>query len=195
VTIRKGADWGERVARPAGLIVAGSDAELAELVGGGSTAPLALSSGDLHRTLGDHLDAPTVQRVALDVLRIVADGIHSCAVAHVVARRSWWRGPIVGVFNCEYLGSWDVAPRGHPNDGRAEVIEVDATMTMRARMQAWRRLPTGRHVPHPAIRVSQRSTATWEFAHPLALYVDGRRRGEVRELAVTVDPDAFQLHV
>jgi putative lipid kinase YegS-like protein len=195
MTVEKGADWGERVARPDGLVVATSDAELAQFVGGGSTAPLALSSGDLQRTLGDRLDAPTVQLVPLDVLRVVADGIHSCAVAHVVARRSWWSGPIVGVFNCEYLGRWDVAPRGHPNDGRAEVIEVDATMTMRARVQAWRRLPTGSHVPHPAIRVTQRSAASWEFARPLVLYVDGRRRGEVRRLAVTVDPDAFQLHV
>lgn len=195
MTVRKGVDWGERVARPDGLIVATSDAELAELVGGGSTRPLAVSSGDLHRTLGHGEDGPTVHLVPLDVLRVVADGVELCAVAHVVARRSWWRGHIVGVFNCEHLGRWDVAPRGHPNDGRAEVIEVDATMTTRARLQAWRRLPSGSHVPHPAIRVSQRSAASWEFAHPLVLYVDGRRRGEVRRLAVTVDPDAFHLHV
>jgi len=195
VTIEKGADWGEQVARPGGLIVATSDAELAELAAGASMAPLAASSGDLHRTLGRGHDGPTVHLVPLDMLRVVADGVELCAVAHVVARRSWWHGPIVGVFNCEHLGRWDAAPRGHPNDGRADVIEVDATMTRRARVQAWRRLPSGTHIPHPAIRVSQRSAASWEFVRPLVLYVDGRRRGEVRRLAVTVDPDAFQLHV
>lgn len=195
MTVRKGAEWGERIARPDGLVVATSDAELAELVDGGSAAPLAVAAGDLRRTLGDGVAGPMVQRVPLDALRIVADGVELCAVAHVVARRSWWRGRVVGVFNCEHLGRWDVAPRGHPNDGRAEVIEVDATMPVRARVQAWRRLPSGTHVPHPAIRVSQCTTATWEFAPPLTLYADGRRRGTVRRLTVMVEADAFHLHV
>jgi len=195
VTIRKAADWGEPVARPQGLVVVDSDAELAALVASGSSAPLAVAAGDLHRTLGDGGDGPTVQRVPLDVLRVVADGVELCAVAHVVARRSWWRGPIVGVFNCEHLGRWDVAPRGHPNDGRADVLEVDEAMTVRSRVQAWRRLPSGTHVPHPAIRVSQRTAETWDFAEPLVLYVDGRRHGEVRQLTVTVEADAFHLHI
>jgi hypothetical protein len=195
MTVRRGAEWGERIARPDGLVVATSDAALAELVDAGSAAPLAVAAGDLRRTLGDGVDGPMVQRVPLDALRIVADGVELCAVAHVVARRSWWRGRIVGVFNCEHLGRWDVAPRGHPNDGRAEVIEVDATMPVRARMQAWRRLRSGTHVPHPAIRVSQCTTTSWEFAPPLTLYADGRRRGTVRRLTVMVEADAFHLHI
>jgi hypothetical protein len=195
VTIRKNDEWGERVARPDGLVVVASDAELAELVDGGSVAPLAVAAGDLHRTLGDGVDGPMVQRVPLDALRIIADGVELCAVAHIVARRSWWRGRIVGVFNCEHLGHWDVAPKGHPNDGRADVIDVDATMPIRARVQAWRRLPSGTHVPHPAIRVTQCTAASWEFVPPLTLYSDGRRHGTVHRLTVTVEPDAFHLHV
>ena len=136
-----------------------------------------------------------MQRVPLDVLRVVADGVELCAVAHVVARRSWWRGPIVGVFNCEHLGRWDVAPRGHPNDGRADVLEVDEAMTVRARVQAWRRLPSGTHVPHPAIRVSAARRRDLGFRAPLVLHVDGRRHGEVRQLTVTVEADAFHLHI
>ena len=195
MTIEKGVDWGERVARPTGLVVAGSDAQLAELVTSGSTAPLAASAGDLHRTLGHRRDGPTVHLVPLDVLRVTADGAELCAVAHVIARRSWWHGPIVGVFNCEHLGRWDVAPRGHPNDGYAEVVDVDPTMTLRQRVQAWRRLPSGTHVPHPAISVSRRTTATWTLAPPLTLHVDGVRRGTVHRLTVTVDVDAYHLHV
>lgn len=197
MTIGKGVDWGERVARPDGLVVVGSDAELAVLVASGSRAPMAVAGGDLHRTLGDSDggDGSTVQRVPLDAFRVTADGVEHCAVAHVVARRSWWRGPIVGVFNCEHLGRWDVAPRGHPNDGRADVLEVDEAMTVRARVQAWRRLRSGTHVPHPAIHVSQRTAASWGFARPLRLYVDGRRHGEVINLEVNVEADAFHLHI
>jgi hypothetical protein len=195
MTVRKGAEWGVRVARPDGLVVAASDAELAAIVDEGSSAPLAVAGGDLHRTLGDSSEGPAMHLVALDVLRVVADEVEMCAVAHVVARRSWWRGRIVGVFNCEYLGRWDVAPRGHPNDGLAEVFDVDPTMTLRQRLQAWRRLPSGTHVPHPAISVTRGSTASWEFAAPLTLYVDGVRRGAVRRLAVAVDDDAYHLHI
>jgi hypothetical protein len=204
VTIRKGGEWGERVARPTALVVVAGDADLADVVCAGATEPLAVASGDLLRTLGggaagatarDGPGGPEVQRVPLDLLRVEADGVERCAVAHVVARRSWWRGPIVGVFNAEYLGRWDVAPRSHPNDGRADVVVVDAGMSRRARFQAWRRLPAGVHVPHPAITVSQRPAGEWEFPEPLTLHLDGRRQGPVRHLAFRVEPDAFDLHV
>jgi len=195
MTVRKGAEWGERVARPDGLVVAASDAALAVLVDNRSPAPLAVAGGDLRRTLGGGGEGPTMHLVALDVLRVVADGVEMCAVAHVVARRSWWRGRIVGAFNCEHHGRWDVAPRGHPNDGLAEVLDVDATMTMRQRLQAWRRLPSGTHVPQPSIGVTRGSTASWEFEQPMMLYVDGVRRGAVSRLAVSVEADAYHLHV
>lgn len=198
MTVRRGEEWGERVDRPAGLVVAASDAELAALVGSGSSSPLTVATGDVRRTLGAATDGSTVQRIALDVLRVEADGVGMCAVAHVVARRSWWRGRIVGVFNVEHVGNWDVAPRGHPNDGRAEILEVEPAMSWRARCQAWRRLPSGTHLPHPAILVralTPGAAVTWEFSPALTLYVDGRRHGSVRRLAVTIDPDAYVLHV
>ena len=31
--------------------------------------------------------------------------------------------------NVDRLGHWDVAPRAHPNDGRVDVVEVDAAMS------------------------------------------------------------------
>jgi hypothetical protein len=68
-------------------------------------------------------------------------------------------------------------------------------MTLRQRVQAWRRLPSGTHVPHPAIAVARAASVNWEFGSPLTLHVDGVRRGTVRRLAVTVDADAYHLHV
>lgn len=196
--IRKGEEWGSAVARPAGLVVAGSDRELAALVAADRERPLAVRAGDLARTVAATTDVEsraTLQRVDIDVLHVVADGDELLAVAHVIARRRWWRGPIVGAFNAQFLGEWDVAPRGHPNDGRADIVEVSPTMSPRARWAARRRLPSGTHVPHPDIAASQRATAEWDLTSPLDLYVDGRRHGRVRTLRVTVEPDAFQLHL
>lgn len=196
--IRKGEEWGSAVARPADLVVAGDDRELAALVTADRARPLAVRAGDLARTIAAASDVEsraTLQRVDIDVLHVVADGDELLAVAHVVARRGWWRGPLVGAFNAQFLGEWDVAPRGHPNDGRADIVEVSPTLSPRARWAARRRLPSGTHVPHPDIATSQRATAEWDLTSPLDLYVDGRRHGRVRTLRVTVEPDAFQLHL
>ena len=52
-------------------------------------------------------------------------------------------------------------------------------MTLRARWQARRRLPTGTHVPHPAIRTRRLREASWPFDPPLRLWVDGVAHGSV----------------
>ncbi len=136
-----------------------------------------------------------MQRLPMDALLVMADGRTLTAVAHVVARRSWWIGAVVGVFNVDQHGSWKVAPRAHPNDGRFDVAEVAPSMGPRQRFLAWRRLPAGTHVPHPAIATRSATSAEWRFAHPLTLWVDGVRDGTVRELSVAIAPDAYELHV
>jgi YegS C-terminal NAD kinase beta sandwich-like domain len=196
VTIRKGEEWGVAVERPADLHVCVDDADLADHVAAGAAGPLAVGAGDLARTVGSPGRRGTLQLVPVDLLHVVADDRRLVAVAHVVARpRWWWPGPIVGAFNSEYLGDWDAAPRAHPNDGMADVVEVEAAMPLRARLQARRRLPSGTHVPHPSVTSTRRTEAHWRFERPLQLHVDGRRRGDVRELRVTVQPDAFDLYV
>jgi diacylglycerol kinase family enzyme len=92
--------------------------------------------------------------------------------------------------NSEFMGEWDVAPRGHPNDGRFESFAVDPAMSVRLRLTARRRLRTGTHVPHPLITVRSARSATWSFSEPLEVLVDGRRAGRARTIAVAVEPDA-----
>ena len=96
--------------------------------------------------------------------------------------------------NVDHLGEWDVAPRAHPGDGRADVVEVDASMGVRARWQARRRLPSGTHVPHPHVAARRVAEASWTFDRPRQLWVDGVRRGTVRSLRVVVEPDGAVVH-
>lgn len=195
MTIRKGSTWGVDVDRPVDLVVASDDAELAgRTVADGP--PLAVREGDLARTLGVRdLERPRLRRVPIDRLHVRLDHVETVAVANVVARRSWWRGRVVVVANAQFLGRWDVAPRSHPNDGRADTVDVDPAMPLRQRILAWRRLPTGTHVPHPQLRQRRIETGEWDFDPPLDVRVDGRRHRRVRHLAVRVEPDAFELHV
>lgn len=195
MTIRKGEPWGDSVERRSDLIVASSDRQLAALAGERTDRPLGVSSGDLFRTVGAPGQRPEMVRLPIDLLRVEADGVTLSAVAHVVARRSWWRGGILAVMNVDHLGEWNVAPRAHPNDGRFDVIDVDRSMTIRERLQARGRLVQGTHVPHPRISTRTATEATWVFDRPRRLWLDGERVGSVLRLSVAIEPDAAAIHV
>jgi hypothetical protein len=204
MTIKPDEPWGRVVARPRGLVDAHSDAELASLlaVPGDRTCPGVIArGGDLAKTLG----APTVDRrttvneLPVDLVEVRAGAATVTACAHVVIRSpwwrgGWWRGPIVLVMNAEFIDEWDVAPRGHPNDGRLEVFEVDATFGVRQRVEALRRLPAATHVPHPAITTRSIRSATWNFTRPMTVVVDGRRQPTARAVSVTVVADAATVY-
>ena len=68
-------------------------------------------------------------------------------------------------------------------------------MSVRARWQAWRRLRTGSHVPHPDITVRRVRTETFTFGRPLGVWVDGSHGGTIRSLRVEVEPDGAVLYV
>jgi len=195
MTIRKGEEWGCSVQRPDRLVVAESDRALAALVASGQGNPLGVSGGDVFHSVGSPARRDPMQRLPMDLLHVEADGARHLAVAHVLVRRSWWRGEIVVVMNVDHLGEWNIAPRAHPNDGRFDVVEVAPSMSIRHRLQARRRLPQGTHVPHPDIRTRTGMEASWEFGRPQRLWIDGESIGSVRVLTVAVEPDAFAIHV
>ena len=203
MTIKPGASWGRQVAPPDGLIVVDGDAALVAALARSGGHPIAVGSGDLARTLGvtSQGGRTTVNEVPIDLVEVRLDDASEplMACAHVVARSPWtrghwWRGPVLGVMNAEFIGDWDVAPRGHPNDGRAEIFEVDSSLSTRDRLAARRRLPTGTHVPHPQVVTRSVRHAAWTFPQPLVVIVDGRRAGRASSLAIRVVPDAAVVY-
>ena len=205
MTIRKGVEWGSEQPRPAGLVELADDAAYGRLVDecrrtGRPIPPTTLRAGGLARTLGAPLPGavpgrpgPTTQVLPIDLGRARLDGVDHWFAAHLVARRSWWYGPVVAVMNAEFLGDWDVAPRSHPNDGRLDVVEVDAALPIGQRWRARSRLPRGEHVPHPLITERRVREQAWTFARPMRIWLDGVAHGRVRHLEVAVEPDAAEL--
>ncbi len=201
MTIKPHQEWGTDVDRPADLEIVGGDAELARRFDERPHDPIAVRAGDLHRTIGARplADRRTLRSLPLDLLRVRLDGAAPItAVAHVVARSpwsrgGWWRGPVSVVMNAEFLGDWDVATRGHPNDGRAERFDLAADVGVRQRRANARRLPTGTHLPHPGIARRPGVSHTLEFERPRHVWIDGVRRGVARLVEVTVDADAATL--
>ena len=199
MTVKRGEPWGRDVTASVDPVAVDSDAALAAQLSSGVADPAVLArGGDLHRTLGSPAGVAT-RRLPIDVMAVRADGRDFTAVAHVLARRrgrlGWWRGPIVAVMNVDHIGDWDVAPRAHPNDGWLDVVEVSAAMSRRARWQAWRRLDTGTHLPHPDIVTRRVRDVSFSFDPSVALWLDGIDRGDARSLRVSLEPDAAEIYV
>jgi len=202
VTISKGSNWGHPVSRPDELRIAASDAELARLLTDGTGRPVAAAGGDLFRTMGSRQigDRGEVMAFPVDLVDVSLDGGAAIVViAHVVARLPAvrggpLRGPILAVMNAEFIGDYDVAPRGHPNDGRVETLIVDESMTTRQRWASRRRLRNATHLPHPQITTRAVRTATYDFGVALRVFADGIDVGEARSISVTVRPDAAVVH-
>jgi len=207
MTIKPGQAWGTPVQRPSDLVIVHSDHELASALARRLTA-IGVGGGDMARTLGvtptranSLTSLPTVNEYVIDLLEVRLDDSAEpvVACAHVIARSPWrsghWlRGRLLVVMNAEFIGEWDVAPRGHPNDGRVEVFDVEASMTPRERLAARRRLSTGTHVPHPRIATRSTRTGTWHFERPGEVIIDGQRMGRVSTLSVTVVADAATVY-
>jgi hypothetical protein len=198
MTIEKGQPWGTAGALPADAIIVRSDAQARAVVerarrAGTPLPALGLLGGDLCRTVGGAGDEARLRsdeavQLPVDLGAALIDGRLHWFVAHLVARKRWWRGRVFAAMNAEYLGNWDVAPRSHPNDGLLDTFEV--TMAVGERLKARSRLATGTHVPHPGIK-QRRVAAVQVDVGGLDVWLDGERVGPAHSLSIRVEPDAL----
>ncbi|QXC61942.1 hypothetical protein KSP35_03745 [Aquihabitans sp. G128] len=199
MTIEKHQLWGSPGPLPAGGVVVRSDAEARKVVESARRADqpvpaLGLLGGDLCRTVGGkgdeaRLHGPEAMSLPTDLGAVLVDGRLHWFVAHLVVRRSWWRGRVVAVMNAQWIGRWDVAPKSHPNDGLLDVLDGD--LSVDDRLKARRRLLTGTHVPHPGISQRRVAAVQLAFDRPTPVWLDGERVGSASTLSIRVEPDAF----
>lgn len=203
MTVEKGTAWGWSAPLPEDGVVVHSDAEARAVVEAARRAQqpvptLGLLGGDLARTLGatgdaDRLHGAEAMTFPVDLGAALVDGRLHWFVAHLVARRSWWRGRTIAVMNAQWLGTWDVAPRAHPGDGLLDI--TDGTLRAGDRLEARRRLPTGTHLPHPDLRTARVAAEQFDLEPALDVWLDGERIGRTRHLSVRLEPDALRVVV
>lgn len=200
--IRKGEQWGEPAVCPTDVRVVSTDGELRDWVvwhrtRGQTIRDLGVAGGDLARTCGGGTGShPSSTKVVVDAMRVALDdGEPTWGVAHVVARRHWLRGEIAIVMNAEFHGPYDVAPRSHPNDGKLDVLRVDASMGWRDRLRARQRSRTGSHLPHRHLSMRSLPEIELQFDRPMVVWIDGVRCGTAKRLTVKAEPDAFSAYV
>lgn len=129
--------------------------------------------------------------VRVDAGAALVDGRLCWFVAHLVARRSWWRGRVLVVANAAFMGSANVAPRAHPGDGRLDVLDAD--LRLGARIRAKSRLAAGAHVPHPDITQRRVAAAQFDLDPALDVHGDGLRLGRAAAVSVRVEPAALEV--
>lgn len=204
MNISRGEEWGHTAPVPDGVTVLDGDRRVASALMAG--LEVAVTGGDLAATIGCSrapVSGEAGRRLPVDLVEveIVRGGDRSrhVAVAHVMIRRPrlaggrLW-GEVCWIMNSQYFAGLDLVPRGHPNDGRVEVLSVDRSMGRRQRLLAWRRARTGHHLPHPSISIRTcRETVIRLPGH--VVVVDGRRVGRSDEVVVRVLPDAAHLWV
>ena len=201
MTIRKGEAWGTPAPLAPDGVVVRSDAEACAVVtaarrAGEPIPPLGLLGGDLCRTLGGlgdeaRLRSADAMTFPIDLGEALLDGRLHFFVAHLVARRGWWRGRAVVAMNAQWVGRWNLGPRAHPNDGLLDVY--DARVPVSGVLKVRSRLHQGAHLPHPAITEQRRSATQLTLERPLPVHLDGEVAGSFTNLSLRVEPDALTV--
>jgi hypothetical protein len=204
VTIERGVDWGHPGPLPSDGIVCATDAAARRVVVEArrhqrAVPVLGLTGGDLWRTMGAppggeaRLRSDDAVTFPVDLGSVLVDGRLHWFVAHLVARRSWLHGRTFVAMNAQWLGEWDLAPRGHPDDGKLDITDGD--LPFGQRLAARGRLRTGTHLPHPALEHRQVDAVQAELQPPLDVYLDGEKVARASNLSIRVEPDALTVVV
>ncbi|HTO01926.1 MAG TPA: hypothetical protein VL068_14750, partial [Microthrixaceae bacterium] len=145
MTIRKGEPWGGSGALLKSSPIVSRDRDLARLIQELRREPrsetdqieVGLLGGDLHRSLGAPPHSPEDllsgkgQRLPIDIGIVEFDSKGKTQqwvfVAHLLARvgrlGGIWNGRSAIVMNGSFMGSANLGPRAHPNDGRLDVLD------------------------------------------------------------------------
>ncbi|MEY4129985.1 MAG: hypothetical protein RLZZ31_109 [Actinomycetota bacterium] len=197
MVIRKGEPYGEKGTIETGLIVQ-SDYELRAvvLVAEPGAVPLTgLTSGDMCKTLGGRGNLEQrrddVTLCPIDLGWVTVDGVEHCFVAHCRIGRLFHRNSLMAL-NAQFWEELDLAPRGHPNDGKLDFLT--GGLSFRTRRQALKRAKSGTHLPHPDL--SMKSAAEFTFhTRRQRFFLDGIDMGHGSEFVFRCQPDALTVAV
>jgi hypothetical protein len=203
MTIHKGQPWGQSYEVPLTTRDVDSDWQLAR----GSREDIhILKAGDLYETLGQPSgirigDRRTLVHIDAMECTITNDNTSYTWLASATVEIGRWNGlgrlrRYLAVTNGGLLNGRHIAPRAHPNDGLADLMSMDASMTLRDRIIARKRARTGAHIPHPAITVSRGETFVFACAYKgEKLVIDHHRVPTWNSIEVQVRPDYWQVIV
>ena len=198
MTIRPGGEWGSvQVAPPSTRWFASESALGKHLVSARGDEPVGLTRGDLYRITGQ---SNSTLFVPIDLIEIAflstgaSSPTRAVALSWIALGRWWSRSDFHVLSNTGLVDGREWFVRSHPNDARVEHASIAATMDLRQRLMARRRISRGLHFAHPLILTE--TVTTWKWSGPATrLVIDGQVRGAVTQIEVSVRPDAQWIYV
>lgn len=205
MVVRRGSDWGESAIPDGGVRTLGTDEQVFEAIREG-VRDFIVVGGDLAHTLGSFSSMNTTRyrRATLDLFELsfldrrgVLD--HFVGASHCLIRNPWWRGgmlfgSVLAICNAQFVRGRNVAPSGHPNDGKLEILEFGSELSLRDRWMVLRKLRTGDHLPHPKIGFRHVGTRTRLDGRGVVI-VDGHKLGLGSLTECTPLPDAATVWI
>jgi len=101
------------------------------------------------------------------------------------------RATNVIVGNGQFVAGADLFPRGHPGDGRAEVLVIGVPKAQRAAFRE--RLASGDATRHADVHRASGADVQIAADRPLDVFLDGVKAPGVRAAEIHVRPGAFRL--
>lgn len=199
MTISKGSGWGTPGRLEPGSRVVTTDAGLrsvvsAQLSVGAQPEPIGLAGGDLHRTIGsppnERMWGSDARQYPIDVIEVILDDRPpTWFVAHLVAGRApMWLASTLVAMNGSFLGSANLGPRSHPDDGLIDVTSGRVPLNDYWGLRS--RLGVGTHLPHTGLVTSRVATLDASFRRAVPVRLDGVRVGGAHQIRCRVLPDA-----
>jgi hypothetical protein len=202
MTIGKGTLWGRPGLMSLDSQLFDTDAALAEYLGDHlgddpkgpiDVPPIVVTGGALWNTIGGpssvgRYATSEARHYPCDLAVVVADGARHVFVASLVARNRWWTKVAI-VMNAQDIGAYRFGHRAHPGDALLDIYE--ARISFGDVFKIAKRAKLGSHLPHPGIAERRMPSVSFTFEQSRDLWLDERAIGKVKQLTVTVVPDAF----
>jgi diacylglycerol kinase family enzyme len=198
--IRRGEQWGVATTRTSSDVLVHGDRELAL---SSTETRLILSGGDIAHSLGNPqppVEGQMCTEVPIDALQVFITFSNGStrtqiAASHVTVGQ-WLRGRLICVSNGGFIGTQNVSPRAHPNDGLFDVMSLDSSMGLQQRFKARRKSVLGTHTPHPLIELGRaRSIDLSVQTRSEVLRVDGSQIRAWTSVQIDILPDYWRVLV
>ena len=181
-------EWAHQISVDSSFPIAKSDREIAKLAAAGEKV-VRIESGNIFRTLGgrEGRKQPTSLEATMceiDLGKVQFKKKEFLFASHCSLRQYHFSTKGVLVMNSQFYKNRRVSIRGHPSDGKLDVIS--SQLNLRQYMLASKLSESGSHVPHPDIKIKSTDERSFSFERLMRIYADGRLVGRSDEVRISL---------
>ena len=188
-------NWAHQVSLNGSFPIARSDKEIADLASLGERI-IKIESGNIFRTLGGRESLkPSLSHKStvceIDLGTVQFDDEMFLFASHCSLRQYHFSTKGVLVMNSQFYKNRRVAIRGHPSDGKLDMLR--SQLNLRQYMLAAKLSESGSHIPHPDIHIKSSDQHSISFQREMRIFTDGRLIGRSDEVSISLLSKAIKV--